>query len=122
LKCYLTFARTIAIPIGNSILLNELRKYIPKYSHDIEVQAVVRAGPLAIDKLSSSLDTANGVRVAYSKAIQHILVFALTVVCVSIPAASGMKWLNIKKVSRARVTNDVSDYKKENNNGIIEET
>jgi hypothetical protein len=99
-------SRTVAIPIGNAVFLNALGKYIPIYSDGIETQAVVHAGPLAIHQLSSSAITVHGIRLAYSKAVQHTMVFALVIICVSIPAASGMQWLNIKKVSKAREANN----------------
>ncbi|KAF2800649.1 MFS general substrate transporter [Melanomma pulvis-pyrius CBS 109.77] len=95
---------TVAIPIGNAILLNGLGNYIPKYTKDIAVQTVIRAGPLALHDISPSADTVHGIQLAYSKAIQHVLIFALAVVCVSIPASCGMEWLNIKKISRDRET------------------
>ena len=63
---------------------------------------MVHAGPLALNKLTSSATTIFGLRLAYAKAIQHIMIFAVAIVCVSILAASGMQWLNIKKVAEDR--------------------
>ena len=63
---------------------------------------MVYAGPLALDKLASSTTTIFGLRLAYAKAIQHIMFFAVAIVCASILAASGMEWLNIKKVAEDR--------------------
>ncbi|KAF1964404.1 MFS multidrug transporter-like protein [Bimuria novae-zelandiae CBS 107.79] len=106
---------TIAIPIGNAFLLNGLGKYIPQYAPELSAQTVVRAGPLAIDRLSQSTVTVHSIRLAYSKAIQHILIYALAVVCFSIPVACGMQWLNVKKVSQEResrkrgTTNEVGE-------------
>ncbi|KAF1992817.1 MFS general substrate transporter [Amniculicola lignicola CBS 123094] len=93
---------TIAVPIGNALLLNGLAEYVPRYMPDIKPEQAVQAGPLGLTNLSSLPATVHGLRLAYSKAIQHLLIFALAVVCFSIPAASGMQWLNIIKISQAR--------------------
>lgn len=94
---------TIAIPIGNAFILNALSKYIPIYTNgDIDAHTIVHAGPLAIPQLTSDPNTILSIRLAYSKSIQHIIIFALAVVCASIPAAAGMQWLNIRKVADAR--------------------
>ncbi|KAF2468048.1 MFS general substrate transporter [Lindgomyces ingoldianus] len=112
---------TIAIPIGNAFLLNGLGKYIPKYAKEIAVETVVHAGPLALNELSLSADTVYGLRLAYSKAIQHILIFALAVVCFSIPAASGMQWLNIKKVSQERKKRKTTSHANDNEQVDVDE-
>jgi hypothetical protein len=93
---------TIAIPIGNAILLNALRKNIPIYTEGLDPQTIVNAGPLAITHLTSDPDMILGIRLAYTKAIQNIIIFSLAVVCASVPAAAGMQWLNIRKVAEAR--------------------
>ena len=93
---------TIAIPIGNAILLNALGKNVPKYTDGLKPQTIVDAGPLAITHLTSDPATILGVRLAYTKAIQNIIIFSLAVLCASIPAAAGMQWLNIRKVAEAR--------------------
>jgi hypothetical protein len=72
------------------------------YAPEITLQQIVQTGPLAINQLSQSAQTIHGIRLAYSKAIQHIFLFALAVVCISIPASSRMQWLNVKKVSEVR--------------------
>jgi hypothetical protein len=79
-----------------------LATYVPRYTEGLSTNAVVHAGPLAIDRLSSSADTVHGIRLAYSKAIQNIMIFSLAIVCISILAASGMRWVNVVKVSQAR--------------------
>jgi hypothetical protein len=94
---------TIAIPIGNAFILNALTKYIPMYTdNDLNAHTIIETGPLAFPHLTSDRDTIFDIRLAYSKAIQHILIFALVVVCVSIPAAAGMQWLNLRTVANAR--------------------
>lgn len=93
---------TIAVPIGNTFILNALNKYIPVYADGLDAGTIVHAGPLAITQLTHSPDAIYGIRLAYSKGIYHVLIFALAVVCASIPAAAGMQWLNLKKVAEAR--------------------
>jgi hypothetical protein len=93
---------TIAIPIGNAILLNALGKNIPIYAEGLDPHTIVNEGPLAITHLTKNPDMVLGIRLAYTKAIQHIMIFSLACVCASVPAAAGMQWLNIRKVAEAR--------------------
>ncbi|KAF2451162.1 MFS general substrate transporter [Karstenula rhodostoma CBS 690.94] len=107
---------TIAVPIGNAFLLNAIRKYVPRWAPDVPVQTVIRAGPLSIDHLSQSADTVHAIRLVYSTAIKHIMIYALTVVCVSLPVACGMQWLNIREVSQERNTENSPVAVKEDGN------
>lgn len=54
-------------------------------------------------------------RDAYTVAISHTMIFLLATICISIPIAFGMKWLNIKDVSAEREI-----AKAEERRGIIE--
>ncbi|KAF2688517.1 hypothetical protein K458DRAFT_465018 [Lentithecium fluviatile CBS 122367] len=100
---------TIALPIGNafiSILLGNTSRNTPIndkcnffYTDGLDAQIIVNAGPMAINQLASGSSTVLHIRLAYSKAIQHVVIFALAVVCASVPAAAGTHWLNIKNVA-----------------------
>lgn len=90
------------MPIGNALLIDGLRTEVPKLAPSISPEAVVRAGATDLQSLSSSPSILQGLREAYAIAISHVNIFLVVVICVSIPTACGMEWLNIKKVSAER--------------------
>ena len=42
------------------------------------------------------------------------MVFSLVIVCVSVPVACGMKWLNLKRVGKERKEMGVAELEREN--------
>lgn len=90
------------MPIGNALLIGGLYSQVPNMAPSISPDAVVRAGALNLQSLTSSPDVLHGLREAYAIAISHVNIFLVVLICISVPTACGMKWLNIKKVSLQR--------------------
>lgn len=93
---------SIAVSIGESLLVNGLSREIPQHTNAISPQTVINAGPLDLQNLTSSAAILLSLRESYVIAISNIFIFATVVVCVSIPVACGMQWLNVKKISKER--------------------
>lgn len=90
------------MPIGNALLLGGLRDEVPKVTSEVSPDAVIRAGALNLKLLTTSNSVLQGLREAFAIAISHVNILLVVVICVSVPTACGMKWLNIKKVSAER--------------------
>ena len=93
---------SIAVSIGDSLLVDTLDREIPKLTSAISPQTAIRGGPLDLQTLATSPIVLRALREAYVIAISHIFIFATVIVCVSIPMACGMQWLNVKTISKER--------------------
>jgi hypothetical protein len=99
----LTLPRAIGIPIANTLLINDLRSSIPKATGDeISPQAMIDVGATGLGLLTQEPQLILKIREAYTVAISHTMILLLVTICVSVPVALGMKWLNIKEVSIER--------------------
>ncbi|MCJ1413948.1 hypothetical protein MMC32_000273 [Xylographa parallela] len=92
----------LGVPVANALLIDGLYTEVPKFTSAVSPGAVVRNGALNLQSLTSSATVLSGLRQAYAIAISHVNIFLVVVICVSVPTACGMKWLNIKKVSEQR--------------------
>ena len=90
----------LGVPIGSALLIDGLRNGIPKFTSAISPEAVIRNGPLNLQSLTTSTSVLYDLREAYAIAISHVNIFLVVLICISVPTACGMKWLNIKDVSR----------------------
>ncbi|MCJ1377535.1 hypothetical protein MMC17_000630 [Xylographa soralifera] len=93
---------SLGVPIGNALLIDKLRGEVFDLASDISPDAVIAAGPLALQSLTSSPAVLQGLRQAWALAVSQVNVFLVVIICISIPTACGMKWLNIKKISIQR--------------------
>ena len=93
------------MPIGNTLLIDGLRSQVPKYAPRISPDDVIRVGPLNLQALTNIPDVLHGLQVAYTIAISYVNYFLVAVICISVPTACGMEWLNIKNVSARRAGN-----------------
>lgn len=75
---------------------------MPKVTSAITPDSVVRAGALNLQSLTTTPSILHGLREAYAVAISHVNIFLVAIICISVPTACGMEWLNIKKVSAQR--------------------
>jgi len=95
-----TFFSSLGVPIGNALLIDGLRSEVPKYAPSVAPEDVVRNGALNLERLTTSPSALHGLREAYAIAISHVNIFLTVIICISVPTALGMEWLNIKKVSQ----------------------
>jgi len=93
---------SLGVPIGNAILIATLHSYVPVFAPSVSADSVVAAGPLDLTSLTTSGSVLQGLREAWALAVSHVNIFLLVVICVSVPTACGMEWLNIKQISRER--------------------
>ena len=96
------YRRSIAISIGQSLLINGLNTEVPRYTSAVTSQAVVEAGALNLPSLTNSPAVLQSLQEAYAKVISNIMIFSLVIVCIGFPVACGMKWLNLKKLTEER--------------------
>ena len=94
----------LGVPIGNALLISGLRSEVPKLAPGISPQAVIRNGALGVQSLTASPSLLHGLREAYAIAISHVNIFLVVLICISVPTACGMEWLNIKEVSKKNET------------------
>ncbi|TGO50665.1 hypothetical protein BELL_1796g00010 [Botrytis elliptica] len=93
---------SIAVSIGNSFLVNGLAKEVPRHTSAISPQAVIDAGPFAVQNISADSTIVNAVQESYANSISHVFIFATAIVCFSMPMAAGMEWLNLNTISQGR--------------------
>ena len=98
----LTVYSSLGVPIGNAVLIAALHTYVPALAPSVSANAVVIAGPLDLTYLTTLETVLQGLREAWARAVSRVNVFLLVVICVSVPTACGMEWLNIKRISRER--------------------
>lgn len=93
---------SIAISIGENLLVNGLLTEVPRFTLAVSPQAVISAGPLNLPALATTPRVLQSLREAYVEVLLNLMMFSLVVVCMSVPVACGMKWLNLKSVSEKR--------------------
>ncbi|PCH00736.1 Major facilitator superfamily domain, general substrate transporter [Penicillium occitanis (nom. inval.)] len=94
--------RSIGVPIANAVLIASLQTHVPTYAPSVSPESVIQAGALNVATLSSAPDIIDGLRSAWSVAVAHVNILLTTIICVSVPTALGMRWLNVKKISEQR--------------------
>lgn len=99
---------SIGVPIANAVLIASLQTQVPTYAPSVSPKSVIQAGALNVATLSTTPDIIYGLRSAWSVAVAHVNILLTTIICVSVPTALGMRWLNVRKISeeRSKAQND----------------
>ncbi|OAG09464.1 MFS general substrate transporter [Paraphaeosphaeria sporulosa] len=92
----------VAVSVGQTLLLNNLRVNIPKSISGVAPQDVIDAGAGGIAAIAQSPLALRKLREAYAESLKGTFVLALVGSCLALPFAAGMQWLNIKKVAEDR--------------------
>ena len=95
----------MAIPIGETIFLNDLLREVFSRTNAIPAQAIITAGATNLNELTNNPDVLLDLRIAYSKAVVDTIYFALATTILPIVFAVSMEWKNVKKVSEQRAQN-----------------
>jgi MFS family permease len=93
---------SLGVPIGNAILIGALKSYVPRKAPGISPDAVIDAGALALSSLTTSETLMAEIRQAWAVSVGHVNIYLVAIICISVPTACGMRWLNIKTISRER--------------------
>ena len=93
---------SIGVPIANAVLIKALQVRIPQWAPSVSPEKAIRAGALNLEELAQQPDTLQGLRTAWSFAISDVNILLVTIICISVPTAMGMKWLNVKKIAESR--------------------
>ncbi|PWY86717.1 MFS multidrug transporter-like protein, partial [Aspergillus heteromorphus CBS 117.55] len=93
---------SMGVPIANAILLDALHTEVPKYVSNISADAVMDAGASGVNTLSSSPSVIHALRSAWAVSVAKVNILLVVVICISVPTALGMRWLNLKKISDQR--------------------
>ncbi|CAG8953636.1 hypothetical protein HYFRA_00010095 [Hymenoscyphus fraxineus] len=108
----------LGVPIANALLINGLRDSISEDTFGaISSQAVIDIGATGLSSLTNDASLVQKLREAYTVAISHTMIFLLATICISIPIAFGMKWLNIKNVSIERENTKAKERRRMTENG-----
>lgn len=100
--------RSLAISIGNAIAIDGLHKSVPTVTSAIRADDVINAPRNITLLVASNIEpdlqavVEHGLRQAWAIAVSHVNIFLVAIICISVPTALGMEWLNIKKVSEQR--------------------
>lgn len=92
----------LAIPIGQTLLINGLIAEVPKFAPNISAQEVIQAGATNLGSITTQPANLRAIKEAYGKAIVRTLIFALVAISIALPFAFGMERKNIKRVSAQR--------------------
>lgn len=98
----LTWPSSLGVPVGNAILISTLQSSVPQLAPSVPPDAVVVAGPLDLASLTNSAAELLGLRQAWALAVSRVNIFLVVIICISVPTACGMEWLNLKKISKER--------------------
>ena len=88
--------RAIAIPIGETILVNALLKEVPRRTNAISAQDVITAGAKNLRTLTNDAAVLCAIQAAYAKAAASTVYLAVAAACVSLPFAMFMEWKSVK--------------------------
>ncbi|KAJ4305907.1 hypothetical protein N0V90_001440 [Kalmusia sp. IMI 367209] len=95
----------VAVSVGQNLLLNGLRKNIPKHISPvspISAQQVIDAGAGGLSTVTQKPIVLQQLREAYAESLRGTFILALVGTCLALPFAAGMQWLNIKKIAEER--------------------
>ncbi|KAK8017349.1 MFS general substrate transporter, partial [Apiospora rasikravindrae] len=97
-------AGAIGTAIGQTLLISGLNKAVPKYTDGaMSAAAVIQAGATGLAAVAAGdMQLLESLRMAYGEAVRRTIILGLAGACLAVPAATGMKWLNIKRVAEER--------------------
>jgi cellobiose-specific phosphotransferase system component IIC len=84
------------------VFVNGLLDEIPKRSNAVSPVEVLAVGPTAFQHLARTPEILRALQNAYATAIQLTMYSSLATVCIALPFALGMQWLNVKNVAEAQ--------------------
>ena len=91
--------RAIAIPIGETVLVNTLSSKVRKHTPGIPAELVVHAGATNLKSLTTDSSTLRSLQASHSQAVTNVLYFATAVLAMALPFAVFMEWKAVKKVA-----------------------
>jgi hypothetical protein len=97
----------IAISIGQNLGLNTFTISIPAHTTEVGVPQVIDAGAGGINSIAPDGAVLKSLREAYAEALRGSFLLALVGICLALPFAAGMQWLNIKRVAEERKENAI---------------
>jgi hypothetical protein len=95
-------SRALALSVCQTILVNSLLTSVPPIVPSIPTDAIIHGGAGSLIREFHDPGIVAALREAYSDAIHGTFVFAVTAACVSLLAACGMEWRNIKHEANAQ--------------------
>ena len=80
-----TSLSSLGVPIGHALLIDKLRNDTPKLAFNVSPDAVINAGPLALQSLTSSPAVLQELRQAWVLAVSQVNVLLVVIICISYP-------------------------------------
>ncbi|KAI1205122.1 major facilitator superfamily domain-containing protein [Annulohypoxylon truncatum] len=96
-------AGAIGTAIGQNLLISGLYHAVPRYTNAVSPAEVIQAGATGLSTVATSPEVLYALRSAYRDAVRWTIILGLAGICMTIPAACAMEWVNIKKVAEARL-------------------
>jgi hypothetical protein len=91
-----TFAGAISLSLAQTVFSSGLRKALPVSAPSVDIEAVIHAGAAGISQVASGASI-DGVRLAYSEAINHVYYLGAGACVGWFIFSWGMGWKSVKK-------------------------
>lgn len=92
----------LAVSIGQNLLLTTLKTSIPAHTTEVSAQQVIDTGAGSLNSIAPNVVVLQSLRESYAAALKGTFVLPLVGMCLALPSAAGMQWLNIKRVAEER--------------------
>ncbi|CRG89904.1 Putative HC-toxin efflux carrier TOXA [Talaromyces islandicus] len=92
----------LGLAIGQNLLINGLRRELPRYTTAVTVEQVLAAGASGLPKLASSPAVLEALRRVYTQALRDIFILGLACACLTLLPSCATEWLNITHESQRR--------------------
>lgn len=76
---------------------------MPRYTDAVTPDAVINAGAIGLEIVTTSPAVLNALRVAYVDAVRRTIILGLAGICMVVPLSCAMEWVNIKQVAEGRL-------------------
>lgn len=77
---------------------------MPHYTNGaVSPEMVIMAGATGLNAVAGGdAQLLESLRMAYGEAVRRTIILGLAGACIAVPASTGMKWLNIKRIAAER--------------------
>ncbi|KAK8110701.1 MFS general substrate transporter [Apiospora kogelbergensis] len=97
-------AGAVGTAIGQTLLISGLQTAVPHYTNGaVSPEMVIMAGATGLNAVAGGdAQLLESLRMAYGEAVRRTIILGLAGACIAVPASTGMKWLNIKRIAAER--------------------
>ncbi|RYP41930.1 hypothetical protein DL767_000667 [Monosporascus sp. MG133] len=99
----LTSRSAVGTAIGQALLIDGLNIAVPRHTDAVTPAEVIRAGATGLHIVATSPAVLDALRAAYVDAVRRTIVLGLAGICMVVPTACAMEWVNIRRVAEGRL-------------------